>query len=290
MTGLTGEPRPLKVITVAYGTPELLERALAPMAGRLPVVVVDNSSQPAVREVAERHAARYLDPGRNLGFGRAVNEALRDVLGGEPADVLLLNPDATLEVAGARALQAYLHRSDHGDVAAVSARLVGVDGAPQRELWPFPSPGRAWLEAIGLSRLNRAGDFAVAAVIMLRWEALQEVGGFDERFFLYAEETDWQRRAAELGWRSDVCREVVAIHVGAATSTRSDRREALFHSGTEIYVRKWFGSAGWSLYRAAAVAGAAGRGIVLTGARGAAARRRALLYVRGPRRVAGAQP
>jgi GT2 family glycosyltransferase len=250
-------------------------------------MVVDNSSSTEVAAVVAECGATYTDAGDNLGFGSAVNLALATILLGDPVDVLLLNPDSEISGDDVLALQAFLHVPEHERVAVVSPRLVGPDGAQQRESWPFPSPVRAWLEAIGLGRLNRAQDFVVGTVPLIRWEALREVGLFDEQFFLYSEETDWQRRAAELGWRSLVCPQVVARHVGGATSTVSLRREQLFHAGAETYVRKWFGPAGWLAYRAALVTGSAVRGVLLPGDRGAEAWQRAGLYLRGPRRVAG---
>ena len=122
---------------------------------------------------------------------------------------------------------------------------------------------------------------------MLRWEALKEVGLFDERFFLYAEETDWQRRALGFGWRSALCPDAVGLHVGAGTATDVRQREALFHAGQETYIRKWYGTRGWWGYRSAACVGAVGRAVLLTGKRRTEAARRALLYARGPRRCAG---
>ena len=123
--------------------------------------------------------------------------------------------------------------------------------------------------------------------MLLRWEALQQVGELDERFFLYGEETDWQRRAAQLGWRAALVPDVVAIHDGAGSSDDPRRREVLFHAAQETYIRKWYGSRGWWAYRAAACVGATARAVALSGDRRAEAARRARLYVRGPRRSAG---
>ena len=130
-------------------------------------------------------------------------------------------------------------------------------------------------------------DFVIGAVLLLRWEALQQVGELDERFFLYGEETDWQRRAAQLGWRAALCPDVVAVHDGAGSSDDPSRREVLFHAAQETYIRKWYGRRGWWAYRAAACAGATARAVMLSGDRRAEAARRARLYVRGPRRSAG---
>jgi len=279
--------RSVHVVVVAYhGAPEL-DRALASVRGEAPVTVVDNSQSTAVAAVCERHAAVYLPTAANLGFAAGVNAALREILAGDPSDVLLLNPDAVLP-AGAIATLGDAVASDPR-ACAVSPAIVYPDGSPQRVLWPFPSPAQAWLEAAGLSRFDGHSSFAVGTVLLLRWESLQEVGLFDERFFLYAEETDWQRRARDLGWHAIACPELVASHIGGGTSEDPSRRERLFYAAQETYIRKWYGSRGWLFYRTAVVAGAAVRAVVLRRDRRAGAARRLLIYLRGPRRVAAAR-
>ncbi len=279
--------RPTHAIVVAYHVPDELDRCLSALDAGVEVTVVDNSSSPAVKAVAERRGAEYLDPGENLGFGAGVNLALRR-LGTEPTqDVLLLNPDAVIAPDDLGLLAGYLHEAGNERVAAVSPRLVGTRGVEQRVAWPFPTPGRAWLEAAGLGKSHEGPMFVIGAVLLLRSEALAEVGPFDERFFLYAEETDWQRSALALGWSSAVCEEAVAEHRGAGTSDEPRRREALFHAAHETYIRKWHGDPGWWSYRCAACLGAAARAVALRGERRAEAARRARLYLRGPRRCAG---
>ena len=93
-------------------------------------------------------------------------------------------------------------------------------------------------------------------------------------------------RACALGWTSRLDPDVVAVHVGAGTSGDPRKRELLFHAAQETYIRKWFGGSGWFAYRSAACLGAAARTLVLAGERRAEAARRALLYLRGPRRCA----
>jgi GT2 family glycosyltransferase len=254
------------------------------------VTIVDNSTSAEVRTVAEHHRAAYRDAGGNRGFGAGVNVVLRSLNGAEPRDVLLLNPDAVLSPGALAALAERLGRTGSERLGAVSPRLIGSDSAEQRVSWPFPSPGRAWCEAIGLGRLPARKRFSIGAVLLLRWEAVQEVGLFDERFFLYAEEADWQRRALELGWTLAVCEDVFAEHEGAGTSEDPLRREALFHAAQETYIRKWYGGAGWWVYRAGVIFGALVRAVVLVRERRAEAARRSLLYVRGPRRTVGLRP
>ncbi len=273
------------VVVVAYGHSEALDAALEPLAGRVPVTVVDNSSSQGVAAVVARQGAEYLDSGANRGFAAGVNIALQRLEASPPEHVLLLNPDAVIQPDDLMTLIACAASSDR--VAAAAPRLVERDGSDERVAWPFPSPWRAWLDAFGLGRFLGFGrQFVIGAVLLIDWQAIREIGLFDERFFLYCEETDWQRRAADAGWRSAVCVEAEAVHMGAATSDDSALREALFHAAHETYIRKWFGTSGWWAFRAAAGLGAALRAVVLRGERRTLARRRAAIYVRGPRRCA----
>jgi GT2 family glycosyltransferase len=279
--------RETHVVVVAFHAADQLDRCLAQLESGFVTTIVDNSSSVDVRRVAERHRARYIDPGRNLGFAAGVNVAVREVLMGPAADVLLLNPDALLAQSSILELSALLHRPGNEKVAAVAPRLLGPDGADERVLWPFPSPGRCWREAFGLGSFKGRDGFLTGAALLLRWEALREVGLFDERFFLYAEEADWQRRAREQGWESVHAVHMTGFHGGAGAPADPARREVEFHAAQETYIRKWFGTRGWFSYRLAACAGAVARAALLTGRRRAAAARRARLYARGPRRSAG---
>ena len=275
-------PRAVQVLVVAFGQAALLEEAIEGVA-TLPVVVVDNSSDRRVEEVARRHGALYLNTGRNLGFAAGVNRGLLEI----PAhcDVLLLNPDARLDAADVTRLQERLHR---GGARLAAVAPVQRDGAGhlQRVEWPVPSPRLMWYEAFGLLRLPgfrpRGRQFLTGSLLLLNADALAQVGPFDERFFLYSEETDWQRRAFELGWDVEMVGTVTGFHLGAATSTNEHVRELHFHASGERFVRKWYGDGGWSRYRAAVIVGAILRSIVLGGDAAAQARRRAKIFLRGP--------
>lgn len=271
----------LEVIVVAYGAPDLLRRALTPLGG-LPVTVVDNSSMPEVAALCVELGARYLDPGRNGGFAAGVNVALRDRLvpGG---DVLLLNPDAVVTADDIAKLHAALR--GRSDVASVGPEQVDELGRPAKVAWTFPSPWSAWLEAVGLARFSRGPRFVIGSVLLLRAEAVDQVGGLDERFFLYAEEADWAYRAHLLGWRHAVAPGVTAVHAGAATSRDSSRREAHFHASQERYLRKHFGPVGWQAARAGIWLGSMARSVLRRGERGREARKRAAIYRLGPVRV-----
>lgn len=277
----TAPDRPVEVVVVAYGAVDLLRDALAPVT-HLPLTVVDNSSLPEIAELCAELGVRYMDPGANLGFGAAVNRVIADRLT-PGADLLLLNPDARIAPDQIDVL-AHALRTEP-DLASVGPSQIDEEGHPARVEWIFPSPANAWLEALGLARLRRGARFVIGSVLLLRAEALDQVGLFDERFFLYAEETDWAYRAHLLGWRHREVGEARAVHVGAGTSSDSRRREAHFHASQERYLRKHFGGAAWQLARAAVWLGASLRSIALPGERGRDARRRAALYRLGPARV-----
>ena len=279
-------PSGLSVVVVAYGPVSALGGALASLDGAYPVVVVDNASSPEARAIAEAAGARYLDPGRNLGFAGAVNVALAH----RPApsdDVLLLNPDARIAAPELERLHNLL-RADRSLACVAPAQRDPVSGEPTRASWPWHTPGASWAEAVGLTRrrLRSRRYFLGGAVLLVSGDALADVGPFDERFFLYNEEEDWQRRALARGWRVRYCPEITASHHPGSTDGDPERHRARLHAAIERYVRKWYGPGGWAVYRSGMVVGQALRALVRRGAAGQGAARLARLYLRGPDREA----
>jgi len=274
------DPPDLEIVTVAYGAPDLLARALEPLTGKYPVTVVDNSSRADVREVAERLGATYVDPGRNGGFAAGVNAALarRQADG----DVLLLNPDAVVLPDAVEQLRHHLHHAP--GIASVGPAQADEHGHMARVTWPLPGPARAWLDALGLgsARLPGEGSFVVGSVLLLNGQALDDVGPFDESFFLYAEETDWARRAVDAGWRHEPVPSAHALHVGGATSSDPAVRRTHFTASQERYYRKHHGPGGWSSARLAALVGAGARAAARRGPERAEELARLRLYLRGP--------
>jgi GT2 family glycosyltransferase len=248
------------------------------------LVVVDNSSSEETRAVAQRCGALYLDPGENLGFASAVNLGLA-AMAIPDTDVLLLNPDALVEAPAVEALREVL-LADPGTACVAPRQHRPGHSSPSLVCWPFPTALQAWKEAIGLGRFRQGWDYVIASVLLVRGEALVDVGGFDEGFFLYAEEADWERRATRRGWRVSYCSEAVATHVGGATDPQPTRREIRFHAGVERYVRKWSGPLGWRSYQAATVLTALRRAMTSRRGRHRSSLALARLYAKGPYRTA----
>jgi GT2 family glycosyltransferase len=238
------------VIVVAYGSEDQLRDCLQTLGPDLTVVVVDNGGSEQARQICDSSGADYLRPTTNVGFAAAVNLAMgarRD----PGIDVLLLNPDACLMPADLRILLNRLHHSE--DLAAVGPRVLSPDGETQKGLWPIPSPWIALAAMIGAADRFSRRRFVNGSVLLLRGAAVDEIGDFDERFFLYSEEADWQLRATLAGWKVAVVQDASATHVGGGTSSDPADRELLFNASAERFIRKWYGSLGWHVFRAASI-------------------------------------
>ena len=260
------------VVVVAYGDPGHLRTCLEGLGAPAgTVVVVDNGLSPVVEELCRSHGAGYVRPASNVGFAAGVNFGCRDR---GDRDVLLLNPDAVLAWPHVLELQRHLHARP--GCAAVTPLLVRPDGSAELASWPVPTPVGVWADALGLARLNSGPRFLTGAVLLLSGPALDQVGGFDERYFLYAEESDWQLRAQRAGWSVLVVETVTAVHLGGATSSSATVRSKHFHRSARLFARKWYGPGGALVMWAASLAAALRR--TLTGGR--AGRAEALATVR----------
>ena len=142
--------------------------------------------------------------------------------------VLLLNPDAAVSAGTVAGLRSAL--SGHGDVAAVGSTVLAGDGRPEPVRRRFPSVRRALLEPGVAARLDerwyarRAPDggpveWLSAACILVRRDAFEAIGGFDERYFLYSEETDLCARWRQEGWSVRWLPGLPARHHGAVSTT-----------------------------------------------------------------------
>ena len=266
-------------VVVAYGKRDLTQACVDRFGDPQALVVVDNGLDDELRAAMTALEVRYIRPEANVGFAAAVNLAM-STCRSPGQSVLLLNPDAL--VTSAQAAQLADALTEHGGVAAVAPLLRSADGGRQRTAWPMPTPGRVWLGVFGLGDRRLTDVFLSGAVLMLSGAALDTLGGLDERYFLYSEETDWQRRALAAGWTLRIVDSPDVEHLGGATSADVQLRELLFHASGEEYFRKWHGSLGWAVARTGSLAAALRRA--------AQGDRRQLqvaaLYLRGPQRVA----
>jgi len=225
------------------------------------MIVVDNaSSDGSVAAIAEEFpAARLITNRANAGFGAANNQAMA-VARGE--FFLLLNSDAFPEAGAIWELLAFIREYPRAGV--VGPRLLNADGSLQISCYPFPTPFFAWLENLWLARgyrgwrhdSVRSVDFVIGACMLVRREAYEEVGGFDEEFFMYSEEADWQRRMNGVGWEAVFMPEARVKHLGGASGAKEEARiNGHFFESLDYYERKHHGVAGLIVFRLAMAVG-----------------------------------
>jgi N-acetylglucosaminyl-diphospho-decaprenol L-rhamnosyltransferase len=223
------------------------------------VVVVDNASgDGAVAAVRARFPeVRVLEAGANRGFAHAANLGLRAASG---EFLLFLNPDTvvppgTLDIALGTL---YSERQ----VAILGARLLNLDGSPQPSCGRFLSlPALVWANArcfIGGSREERSAgggrlwssmiteepDWLVGAFLLCRRAALEAVNGFDEDYFLYAEDMDLCYRLRQRGYRVLYAPQVAVLHHSNCSGARkwAERREGEIVRSELLFLRKHSGT------------------------------------------------
>jgi GT2 family glycosyltransferase len=218
------QPAPsLTVVIVTFRNGATLPAALAALrraaSPDAELVVVENGGDASITETvrAAWPGATVLLNEANSGFAAGVNQGIARAHG---AAILLLNPDAEVEPGAIEALQTAL--ATIPDAGIVAARLLTPDGEPVLSCYPFLSLATvAWrhfqvyrlFPNVVLGRYRQTTldparaepilvDWAQGACLLIRRALLDQIGGFDEDFFLYAEEVDVAYRAARAGWRT----------------------------------------------------------------------------------------
>jgi GT2 family glycosyltransferase len=234
-------------IILNWRTAEMTLKALAAareaMAGVDGAIsVVDNDSgdgsfetiSAAVAALPPGVPVQVIQAGWNGGFGAGNNVGIRAGLpgGARPDYVYLLNSDAFPAPEAIRALRDRL--DTHPATGFAGSYIYGTDGVPHRTAFRFPSPVgvfeaalrfgpvsrllRRWTISQPIPEQTRRVDWLAGASLMMRMDALDRVGLFDERFFLYFEETELCHRAARAGWPTDYVLESRVAHVGSAST------------------------------------------------------------------------
>lgn len=261
----------LGIVIVNYNTRQLLRRCLesvyASAGVTMRVCVVDNASQDGSAEMVTSHfpQAYLIDNDYNVGYPAANNQGLRwlgfdqGVLSGNaPRYALLLNADTELP---SEALQAVIDYADaEAQIGVVGPKLMRPDGSLDKACRrSFPTPEVSFYRMVGLSSLfpksRRFGrynltymdedetsevDAVVGAFMMVRGEAIRDVGLLDESFFMYGEDLDWAYRIKAAGWHVCYFPQVTVLHVKRASSRQNPRARVEFWRSMEIFYRKHY--------------------------------------------------
>lgn len=233
------------VLIVTYNSAADLTRLLSDLRHeaddlRLRVVVADNSSTDTSLEEARRHTdVIAVATGGNRGYAGGLNEAMRHA--GDTETILILNPDLRLERGAINVMLNRMRREPA--TGAVVPLFREPDGSISYSLRREPTLRRAAADALlgrvwstrSLSEHIRdprayevahTVEWATGAALLVRTAAAAQVGEWDERFFLYSEETDFQRRLREAGWQVRFDPAAIVTHRGGGSGV-SDELVAL---------------------------------------------------------------
>ena len=269
----------LTAIIVGYNTRALTLRAVASARKATTgldarVVVADNGSDGTAAAVREMDPeVTVLVNADNPGYGAAVNRA---AAAQRSAYVCAMNADVVLEPESLATLLRFL--DENRECGLAGPALAYPDGAPQASAKRFPTLGLALGEVLGIHAAaprNRwvrrfsyadrdltretAVDTVSGAVMLARTAAFDEVGGFDEGFRMYFEETDLCRRLHARGHAVAFCSAARAIHQHGASTRQTSVRQVEYFLSYVRYFRKHHGRAAAAVLRAAVAAAALAR-------------------------------
>jgi N-acetylglucosaminyl-diphospho-decaprenol L-rhamnosyltransferase len=254
------------IVTVTFNSANQLSAFLGSVGDSeqvtLPVCVVENASpeDKATEQIASEHNAEFLSLDTNLGYGGAVNAAVRRL---DPSidTILISNPDVAFGRGLVSELATWLR--DHPETAAVGPRILNADGTTYPSARALPSlrtgvghalfsrvwPDNPWsrryrAEAVTNDEARHAGWLS-GSCVMVRRSAFEEVGGFDESYFMYFEDVDLGYRLAKAGWTNDYLPRASATHFGAqSTSSDPSRMLRAHHDSAMRYLDRKY-SAKW---------------------------------------------
>jgi N-acetylglucosaminyl-diphospho-decaprenol L-rhamnosyltransferase len=208
------------------------------------IVVVDNSTQGASATALEGHDVVLVDTQINTGYGRGMNRGV--AFAGECAYLILSNPDVQVHPHAVERLVSFME--NNLDVGIAGPTIVDSAGATYPSIRIFPNVLLAGLHALiaplwsgnPFTRRYRSPgrngqvDWISGAFFITRTTAFQAVGGFDERYFMFAEDMDlcWRLQAA--GWRVAVVPEATVTHIEGVSRARAPRAMVRAHHASAL--------------------------------------------------------
>lgn len=230
---------------------------------RQQIIVLDNASHDGTAELVRSGfpEVQIIEPGRNLGFACGVNEAVRHA---QAEFVLLLNPDTEILDRAVEKVVAFARAHPHHGF--YGGRTLKPDGSLEpSSCWGAPTLASMALFAFGLTTLAprhpvldpeslgrwprdtvREVGVITGCFLLARRQAWQELGGFDERFFMYGEDVDLALRARKAGYRPVVCPDAQVMHeVGQSSARPIDKMMLLYRGKAHLVRTHWQGAGQW---------------------------------------------
>ncbi len=252
----------VSVVILNWNTRGLLEKCLRSLECPQPglayeVVVVDNASSDDSREMtrAAFPNVRLIANVRNLGFGAGNNVAIPRTTG---RYILFLNSDTIVHEG---ALTTLIHFADsRTDIGIAGPKLLNGDGTLQYSCRRYPNLGTGFFRNTPLGRLfpnnkfatdyllqnwdhatPRDVDWVSGAALLIRRALIEQIGGFDEDYFMYCEDVDLCWRANHAGWRVTYCPDSVIDHlIGKSSDIAPTRMTYEFHRSQYLFYRKHY--------------------------------------------------
>ena len=248
----------LDAVVVTYNSSAYVRACVEPLCNdeQINVVVVDNHSTDDTVKAASQLDVRLIRQDENRGFAVGCNTGWR---AGSSKFVVFLNPDCRVEAADLLSLVGLLDAD--ATCGVVGPRIVDANGALEHSQHRFPSPRISFFRAMLLHRLwprspwafdvtdplayDTPGqpDWLGGACIAVRRETLEELNGFDERFFMYYEDMDLCKRIRDTGAAIRYAPEITVQHAGGASAPKT-RMIPIFASSRIRYARKHGGVVG----------------------------------------------
>lgn len=224
------------------------------------IFIVDNASTDGsvdtITSYNDDFPVQIIRNKENIGFAAACNQAAKY---SRSKYILFLNPDVKLFRNSLTKPIAFLEQPENKMVGIVGIQLLDDYGCIARTCARFPIPSRFCLISLGLSKLfpklfpdhfmrewnhreSREVDQVMGAFLLIRRSLFQQLGGFDERFFVYFEDVDLSYRAQKSGWKSFYLADAQAYHKGGGTSRQIKDRRLFYNLRSRIlYSYKHFG-------------------------------------------------
>jgi len=251
----------LSIIIVSWNVCELLQNCLRSVLAqnelRLQIIVVDSASTDGSPEmIAEQFPqVELVACQENVGFPGGNNLGLERANG---RFILLLNPDTVVCNDALTKMVAYLEQNPR--VGVVGPQLLNADGSVQSSRRRFPTLRTAFFESTWLQPYapqavlddyfvldvgdgeTAVVDWVMGACLMTRQEVVAQVGGLDEKYFMYSEELDYCRRVHEAGWQVVYYPQAQVTHLSGKSSEQAvTQRHINFNRAKLRYFRKYHG-------------------------------------------------
>jgi len=253
----------ISIVIVNYNVKDFLLECLRSIESAskgldIETIVVDNNSSDGSVEFLEPlfPQVTFIKAGDNLGFGKANNIGIKRAKG---KYLLILNPDTLLEQNTLHAMFEYMEQNP--GIGIAGCKVLNPDGTFQSACRRgFPTPWASFCKLFGLQKLFPKStlfgkynptvrdenesyyvDAVIGAFMFCRTELIKEIGGFDEKFFMYGEDLDMCYRVQKAGYKVGYFSGATIIHYKGESSKRSSINEVKhFYQAMEIFAKKHF--------------------------------------------------